>query len=242
MLVFCLVSGAILALSGVLVYFNPLLISGLNTMSKKRLARVDVDGLKKATCWLFVTNGAVMFVLGVLSCFFRLGLMPAFAFVVLIFAIVLIAMFLNRKFDSGITEDERKNEKAQLRFSVAFAVAIMAVVAVVYSYCSKPSKIELIDDEIVISGQYGTTIPVGSIVRTTTLKYLPDIALRTNGISTGKTNKGYFRLKSGEECMLFVTDNGGPFIEIRTTDGLYYLNCATSEETLQLAVEIRRQY
>ena len=58
--------------------------------------------------------------------------------------------------------------------------------------------------------------------------------LMTNYLTTGKYSKGHFLLENDEKCMLFVRHKMTPYIEIRTTDNLYYLNGATEEETMEL--------
>ena len=41
--------------------------------------------------------------------------------------------------------------------------------------------------------------------------------------------------------MLFLCDDGGPVLEVRTIDGgLYYLNCATEEETLEMISKVKQ--
>ena len=68
----------------------------------------------------------------------------------------------------------------------------------------------------------------------------PDISLRTNGLSTDNVSIGHFRLKNGESCMMFLCEDGGPVLEVRTVDGkLYYLNCATEEETLEMIAKVK---
>ena len=52
-----LIIGAILMLTGWAVYKFPMLISGVNTMSKKRLAKVNLEGLKLAYRNVFLICG-----------------------------------------------------------------------------------------------------------------------------------------------------------------------------------------
>ena len=88
---------------------------------------------------------------------------------------------------------------------------------------------------------YGRNIPVSEIVSVELLEEMPAVAMRTNGSSTGRYNKGHFRLTNGENCMLF-TRNKAPYIEIRTTDNLYYINGDTEEETLDIFSKVKESY
>ena len=62
-----LIIGAILMLTGWAVYKFPMLISGVNTMSKKRLAKVNLEGLKLAYRNVFLICGGAMLLFGGLS-------------------------------------------------------------------------------------------------------------------------------------------------------------------------------
>ena len=42
--------------------------------------------------------------------------------------------------------------------------------------------------------------------------------------------------------MMFVCIDGGLVLEVRTVDGkLYYLNCATEKETLEMIAKVKQQ-
>ena len=102
----------------------------------------------------------------------------------------------------------------------------------VYEFTSESIKVK--------GGGYDATILVSDIAETNVLEHWPDIALRTDGLSTNKVNMGHFRLKNGENCMMFIHEDGGPLLEMRTVDGqLYYFNCATEEETLEMIDKVK---
>ena len=62
-----IILGVSLMLVGLLVYRNPMLISGVNTMSKERLSKVDLEGMKRALRNVMMISGAVLLLLGGLS-------------------------------------------------------------------------------------------------------------------------------------------------------------------------------
>ncbi|MBO4316191.1 MAG: hypothetical protein J5867_09575 [Prevotella sp.] len=67
----------------------------------------------------------------------------------------------------------------------------------------------------------------------------PAISFPT-GLSTDKVNIGHFPLKNGEDCMMFICCDVNSVLEVRTVDGkLYYLNCATEEETLKMIEKVK---
>jgi len=116
----------------------------------------------------------------------------------------------------------------------------MAFVVVILLLASKPTKIEVGEETVSISGMYGRDIPLSEIVSVELLEEMPSVAIRTNGSSTGKYNKGHFRLKNGESCMMFIR-NKAPYIELRTTDNLYYINGDTEEETIEILSKIKEK-
>ena len=117
-----------------------------------------------------------------------------------------------------------------------------AVILFFFFKGSKPATIEVSDDYITAKGGgYSASITINDITVTTVLTDWPDIAIRTNGISTENVGIGHFRTNGGESCMMFVCTDGGPLLEVRTLDGkLYYLNCATEEETLEMIAKVKQ--
>ena len=122
------------------------------------------------------------------------------------------------------------------------AIIVVSLVATIgfYFFASVPARVEVSSEGITAkSSLYKVSIPVTDIVSTTELSEWPDIAIRTNGVGTNKVSIGHFRLKNDEECMLFLCTDGGPILEVRTVDNqLYYLNCASEEETQEMIAKV----
>jgi hypothetical protein len=152
-------------------------------------------------------------------------------------------MLLSRKHDLGLQGEEGKKEWRKNRVAIVITLAVFVTVSLFFFKGSKPATVEVSEDYITAKGGgYSASIPVQNITSTTMLSRWPDISLRTNGLSTDKVSIGHFRLKGGESCMLFLCDDGGPVLEVRTADGsLYYFNCATEEETLEMIAKVKQQ-
>ena len=232
-----LIMGVILMLTGWAVYKFPMLISGVNTMSKKRLAKVNLEGLKRDYRNVFLICGGVLLLLGGISTLVHVpeGVHLVALFVVM-FALVVACMLLSRKHDLGLQGEEGKKEWRKNRIAIVITLVAFVVILFFFFKGSKPATVEVSEDYIMAKGGgYSVSIPVQNITSTTMLSRWPDISLRTNGLSTGNVSIGHFRLKSGESCMMFLCDDGGPVLEVRTVDGgLYYFNCATENETLEM--------
>ena len=230
-------------LTGWAVYKFPMLISGVNTMSKKRLAKVNLEGLKRDYRNVFLICGGVLLLLGGISTLVHVpeGVHLVALFVVM-FALVVACMLLSRKHDLGLQGEEGKKEWRKNRIAIVITLVAFVVILFFFFKGSKPATVEVSEDYIMAKGGgYSVSIPVQNITSTTMLSRWPDISLRTNGLSTGNVSIGHFRLKSGESCMMFLCDDGGPVLEVRTVDGgLYYFNCATENETLEMIAKVKQ--
>ena len=237
-----LITGVILMLSGWAVYRNPMLISGVNTMSKKRLAKVDLDGLKRAFRNVFLICGAAMLLLGGLSTMVHVSMgVHLIVLVVVMMALVVACMLLSKRYDLGLQGEEGKKERRKNWIGVIITVVAFAVILFFFFKGSKPATVEVSVGYITAKGSgYSASIPINDITEANLLTDWPSFPIRTNGIATENVGIGHFRKKGGESCMLFVCTDGGPLLEVRTVDGkLYYLNCATEEETLEMIAKVK---
>jgi hypothetical protein len=124
---------------------------------------------------------------------------------------------------------------------VILTLLSLALIPILFIWGNKGPKYDISSECIKVKGGgYHATIPVADITSDSVWEHWPGIAVRTNGMSTNKANLGHFRLKNGENCMLFIHKEGGPLLELRTADGgLYYLNCAKEEETLEMIEKVK---
>ena len=237
-------TGVILMLLGWAVYRNPMLISGVNTMSKKRLAKVDLDGLKQGYRNVFLICGGVTVLLGSIFTLAHLSygfhLMMQLA---VVFALVIACMVLGKRYDAGLQGEEGKKERTKNWIAIIVTVVSFVIILFFFFKGSKPATVEVSEETITAKGGgYSASIPMNDISEANVRTDWPDVSIRTNGVSTDNVGIGHFRLKNGESCMMFVCTDGGPLLELRTADdGLYYLNCAKEEETLEMFEKVKRQ-
>ena len=241
---FDLISGVTLMLTGLLVYKFPMLISGVNTMSKKRLAKVDLDGLKCGYRNVFLICGGVMLLFGGLSFFVHVSMgVHLIVFSVVLMALIIACVILGKRFDLGLQGEEGKKERMKNWIGIIIAFVALAAMLFFFFKGCKPATIEVSEDYITAKGGgYSATIAMSDIAEANILTEWPEFPIRTNGIATEDVGIGHFRKKGGESCMLFVCLDGGPLLEVRTVDGkLYYLNCATEEETMEMIAKVKTQ-
>ena len=248
--------GLFMVVMGWLCYRFPNMINPYGGLPPERKALVDINGLKRATFIILTVTGILLIVTALLSIFKVISeIMSVNIMTVLVLAMIIPIIIAMRKYN-GFGRDktgEGVNDKGFSLFRpnlfrlgggnqfksaskltwVILGLA-MVFVAVIIATSSRPQQITVGEETVVISGMYGKEIPVADIVSVELLEELPAIKMRTNGSDTGKYLKGHFLLKNGENCIIFVRYDMPPFIELRTTDGLYYLNMSSKEETLSL--------
>ena len=229
-------------LTGWAVYKFPMMISGVNTMSKKRLAKVDLEGLKLGFRNVFLICGGAIVLLGGI---FTLAYLPMGFHLVMqlvaILALVVACFVLSKRYDMGLQGEEGKKERRKNRIAIIIIVVVFALVLFFFFKGSKPATVEVSEDYITAKGGgYSASIALNDITEANVLAHWPSFPIRTNGLATDDVAIGHFRKKGGESCMLFVCTDGGPLLEVRTVDGkLFYLNCATEEETLEMIAKVK---
>lgn len=234
--------GLILIISGFLCNRFPTMISGVSTMSKKRQAKIDLAGLGHDFRNIQVIGGAVMLIFGGLSTLVHLSMGVHLVVICAVtFAMLVACMLVMKRHDEGLQGEEGRKERKKSLIAVIIAFVVMLAIVFFFFKGGKPATVEVSEDAITAKGSgYSASIPLSDITATAVMTSWPSITLRTNGLSTDKVNIGHFRLKNGESCMLFLCVDGGPVLEVRTADGkLYYLNCATESETMEMISKVK---
>ena len=252
--------GVLLFVSAWLCYRNPDLINPYGGLSPERKALVDIEGLKKAVAITFAVTGFLLIVIATLSMTKVIDeMMTANVMIAVVLAMMIplfIAMWkyngfgrrrgnhkgieLSEKHEKKGLSEEKKT-KITLWTVVILPILCMGLFLLLVLWGNKGPKYEISNESIKVKGGgYHVTIPVSDITSDSVWEHWPGIAMRTNSMSTNKVNMGHFRLKNGENCMMFIHEDGGPLLELRTSDGgLYYLNCATEEETFEMIAKVK---
>ena len=124
------------------------------------------------------------------------------------------------------------------------AVFIVALIAYPIFFANYGNEIIVDDNKIEIKGDYSLDIPFDDIDTVLLIESLPNIKLRTNGISTNKVNIGKFKMADGNKCRLYINKSTPLFVEIRLdtqdspSESLVFINRETVEETKLLYDQI----
>ena len=253
--------GLLLIVVGLLCYRYPNLINPYGGMSPERKALVDIEGLKKVVAITFVVTGFLFIVTATLSMTKVIGELTSVNVMLVLVVVMMIPLFIAMRRYNGFgrrrgnqegvefaenQEQKRISKKRKTKIAlwtvVIMPMLCMGLFLALVLWGNKGPKYEVSSESIKVKGGgYHVTIPVADIISDSVWEHWPGIALRTNGMSTNKVNMGHFRLKNGENCMMFIHEDGGPLLELRTSDGgLYYLNCATEEETMEMIEKVKQ--
>lgn len=72
------------------------------------------------------------------------------------------------------------------------------------------------NDTLFIEGLYAKEIPIASITQVDGNAMVPDIKMRTNGISLGENNVGHFQTKEGKDVLLYLHSDDTNVTHIKT--------------------------
>lgn len=100
---------------------------------------------------------------------------------------------------------------------------------------SRPNRIELAGDSLVIRGSYGQTVSIDEIQSCEMLEKMPEITLRTNGIGLPNVRIGHFRVSGIGKCRLYINLKYSPFVHVTTASGKHiFFNTKDPEVTAGL--------
>lgn len=100
---------------------------------------------------------------------------------------------------------------------------------------SRPNRIELAGDSLVIRGSYGQAVSIDEIQSCEMLEKMPEITLRTNGIGLPNVRIGHFRVSGIGKCRLYINLKYPPFVHVATVSGKHiFFNTKDPEVTAGL--------
>ena len=239
-----LATGLVLIVVAWLSYRYPNIINPYGNMSPEQKALVDIEGLKKAIALVLAPTGFLLVVTAALHLTKVIDEdVCGVTLMVLGFAMMVPLSIAMKRYNAFGRYQSRSGKLVTSartsRIAWGFAWVVLAGAALVLALSFRPTKITVGEEVVKISGMYGREIPISDIVSVDLLDEMPPIAMRTNGSDTGNRLKGHFKLKGGEKCILFVVKKE-PYIELRTTDALYYINDNDREKTETLFQQLKQ--
>lgn len=128
-------------------------------------------------------------------------------------------------------------------FSIVLSIVLLVLllVGMIVLNGRKPMICVEKDGVFVRDFMYPSAILAETIKSVGLCETMPKLSLRTNGYANSKVCKGFFSIyKNGLRTAILYLERrkNGPFIEIETTNKLYYINLSDESRTRQLYDEI----
>lgn len=214
----------VLIFCGKAVIKQPSLLSGYSSFTDSERTSYAFKRYLKAVSNALIAMAALLMG-GTLASVLTGSSMWVSVFVVLFLAIPFYVLY----FQSLISL--RLKRRCRLWSGVIFLVLI-GIVSFTQLY---PNTISLTNHTLHISGWYGETVPDSQIVSVDMKQSLPEIVIRTNGISWMGFHRGYFRTSQGQTVKLLVSGSHTPFLHIVRKGGVdIYTNGNSSVQIEEL--------
>jgi len=240
--------GLLFVLIGIVVgvFKQTWLISGVNTMSKEKKAKMDLDYVAKYFGLFFGIFGGIM-ILGVLLCSYLnvmnylhrclpIAIISFCAFIILYFNVFKRKRIYRQ--NTGQTETNLQTEVGSTKkWPIIFTTVTLFVVGFLLYAGYKEPKVEIESNRLKMNGLYGINLPFSEITKADTIvwKDMPSISIRTNGISLNRVHRGKYRTTAGENIQMSIYSGVSPVIRIVTQGGsVYYINRKNADETRQI--------
>jgi hypothetical protein len=240
--------GLLFVLIGIVVgvFKQTWLISGVNTMSKEKKAKMDLDYVAKYFGLFFGIFGGIMIsgvficsYLNVMNYFHRsmpIAIISFCAFIILYFNVFKRKRIYKK--NTGQTETGLQTEVVPAKKwpTILATVTVVSVGLLIYMGYQEP-KVEIASNSLKIKGLYGINLSFSEITKADTIawKDMPSISIRTNGISLNKVHRGKYRTTDGDKIHMSIHSGVSPVIKIVAQGGsVYYINRKNADETRQI--------
>jgi hypothetical protein len=214
---------------GFLVKSSPSLIAGYNTMSEEEKKNADIVGLST-----YIRNSLIVMGLSIIAGYYLfkwIGFTVIAESMILIVSLigVLIMVINAQRFDNN----KNKTKRAKLTYIILGLAAVFVIGLFTYGYL--PSKADISDNTIKLSGMYGVEMNISDIDNVELSNIIPNIKRRTNGFSSGAIKKGFFNLdRFGKTRLLICSDKSPYLIFTKNNSDKIIINFKNKTETENL--------
>lgn len=211
------------------------LISGYNTASNEARQKIDIENVGKNLAKMSYIVAGINF-LGALAAYFLQAGISVLVCILLMLIVIFYYAWKVQKYDHS---SNSKAAKIILAITIVFVIAIN--IPIFYA-ANKSSEVEILKDSLKITGTYGKTMKKESITEIKLIDNIPEIKMRTNGISLGKIQKGNYKLEGINKGVLFLEDSNGPFIQITTKTYTVFINYKDDSKTTDLYDKLSSEF
>ena len=99
------------------------------------------------------------------------------------------------------------------------------------------------NDTLFIEGLYAKEIPIASITQVDSNATVPDIEMRTNGMSLGEINVGHFKTEEGQDVLLYLHSDDTNVTHITTKNNEdIYINFNDSAQSVDFSNKLKAAF
>ncbi len=234
--------GALMLLIAYLVGIKKmyLLISGINTASEEKRARMNLPAICKSMGICFTIIGLLFLIAGAMTLAGISWVIEA-AFI-LFFLVIWIMIVYVQRFDGNLFDDNGRPKAQYYISTITISILMFAVIAVgatMYTATIRSPRITMSDDTMVIRGMYGTKIQKSDISELMLLQEPVSFTAKTNGSAVFDSYKGNFTSEQYGPVLVYAKKSSQPWLFIQRSKGKPVLiSLKTSEETKELYLQM----
>lgn len=211
------------------------LISGYNTMTKEQKKNVDVKNLSRLVGYYSYFLAFLFLVLGILSWQDQTEYFTPIIILLILSSVYIVIK--SQKYNGNLVDEHgklRKGAGKQLKIPLIISAVAFVGAGIMIYFSMQPTKVEVKEDALEISGMYGDTYVWEEIEQLSLMEELPKISIRTNGSAIGSHLKGHFKFKNGEKAKLFIDKSSPPFISFVSNGQHVIFNLKTAYKTVEM--------
>ncbi|WP_080873016.1 DUF3784 domain-containing protein [Oceanobacillus timonensis] len=214
----------------ILIRKNYYIISGFHSSTPEEQRKMIKAGYPHAVGKMML-HIAIILTIGVLLQLLHVPYAMEGSYVVMLIVLFVESFWMSKK----VKKKSRKINKTILLLSLMLTIAIFAIPFV-------PNTLEINENSFEITGLYGETWPFSDIEHISLQDELPEMMVRTNGISLFGKRIGNYRIEEWGTGKLFLRSNEAPFIVIHTQDSFVIMNTEQSDKTADHYQQLEQAY
>lgn len=131
--------------------------------------------------------------------------------------------------------------KTRLELPAVVKVGIVIVLIIIIIFAMRQPTITVDTGGVEISGFYGKEYSIDKIISVELLDEMPNIGIRTNGMSIGPIKRGYFKVDGYGSSTLHVNTGHVAFLAVRTEDRTVFFSFDQTEEAMDIYDKILKE-
>ncbi|WP_040978678.1 DUF3784 domain-containing protein [Oceanobacillus jeddahense] len=204
----------------ILIRKNYRLISGFHSSSPEEQQQMIKAGYPQAVGKMMLHVGIVL-TLGFLLQLFHIPYAMEGSYIVMLIVLFIESLLMTKK----------RKKKSQKINKTVLAVSFILVI-VVFAIPFLPNTLEIHENSFEMTGLYGEEWAFSDVEEISLYDELPEIIIRTNGISMFGKHLGNYRMEELGAGKLFLRSDKAPYIVVHTQDNFVIINTDQPDKTM----------